>query len=192
MRSVWHFPAPSFLRKTQVRTKRSWLEPAPNMRPGYQLPTSGDAPLLMQQASTPRELVDTPSAIQQTTCIEKNGKPCPEWLQKLIGQYPPIDVSERWNGQLDHFFTIGNGRRALHPDKKSWILFTAAHAGMWASTVVAVRNYRTSKEEGHSEFPAVAFMTGFDLLAFKTLSPAISIGPPVDATIHYSRAAARK
>jgi hypothetical protein len=24
-----------------------------------------------------------------TTCTEKNGKPCPEWLHKLIGEYPP-------------------------------------------------------------------------------------------------------
>jgi hypothetical protein len=26
-------------------------------------------------------------------------------------------VTEHWNRQPDHFFTIGNGRRALHPDK---------------------------------------------------------------------------
>ena len=106
-------------------------------------------------------------------------------------QYPPIDVTERWNGQPDHFFTFGNARRALHPDKKSWLLFAAAHAGMWASTAIAVRNHRTSHEEAHSEYPAVAFMTGIDLLVFKTISPALSVGPPVYAMIHYSRAAAK-
>lgn len=151
---------------------------------------SSQAPI-PQQTPAPANLVDTPSATQQSSCTQNNGKPCPEWLHKLTGQYPPIDVTERWNGQPDHFFTVGNARRALHPDKKSWILFTVAHAGMWASTVIAVRNYRTSKEEAHSEYPAVAFMTGFDLLFFKTVSPAISVGPPVYAMIHYSRAAAR-
>lgn len=30
------------------------------------------------------------SAAKQTTCTENNGKPCPEWLHKLIGQYPPV------------------------------------------------------------------------------------------------------
>src|SRR6516225_5082230 len=87
-------------------------------------------PALAQQTSTPADLADAPSATQQSSCTQKSGKPCPEWLHKLIRQYPPIDVSERWDGQPDHFFTFGNARRALHPDKKSWLLFTAAHAGM--------------------------------------------------------------
>lgn len=152
---------------------------------------SGAAQLGGQQVSEPTNLVDAPSATQQSSCTQKNGKPCPEWVHKLIGQYPPIDISERWNGQPDHFFTFGNARRALHPDKKSWLLFAVAHAGMWASTVVAVNNHRTSKEEAHSEYPAVAFLTGFDLLTFKTISPALSIGPTVYAMIHYSRAAAK-
>jgi hypothetical protein len=100
-------------------------------------------------------------------------------------------VTERWNRQTDHFFTFGNARRALHPDKKSWMLFAAAHAGMWASTVIAVRNHRTSKEEAHSEYPAAAFMTGMDLLVFKTISPSLSVGPAIYAMVYYSRAAAR-
>jgi hypothetical protein len=112
-------------------------------------------------------------------------------VHKLIGRYPPIDLTERWNRQPDHFFTFGNARRALHPDKKSWMLFTAAHAGMWASAVIAVRNHRTSKEEGHSEYPAAAFMTGMDLLVFKTISPSLSVGPAIFAMFHYSKAAAR-
>jgi len=144
----------------------------------------------VQPAATAADMIDTPSAVQ-ASCTEKNGKPCPEWVHKLIGRYPPVDVPERWNGQPDHFFTIGNARRALHPDKTSWMLFAVAHAGMWASTVVAVRNHRTSLEEAHSEYPAAAFMTGMDLLLFKTISPALSVGPAAYATVHYSRAAAR-
>lgn len=148
-------------------------------------------PVQAQQIPAATNLVDTPSATLQSNCIEKNGKPCPEWLHKLIGRYPPIDVSERWNGQPDHFFTFGNARRALHPDKKSWMLFTVAQAGMWASAVIAVRNHRTSKEEAHSEYPAMAFVTGMDFLVFKTISPSLSVGPPVYAMIHYSRSAAK-
>ncbi|HXJ86765.1 MAG TPA: hypothetical protein VMS18_08120 [Candidatus Binatia bacterium] len=141
--------------------------------------------------STSTDLADAPSATQQTTCTQKNGKPCPEWVHKLIGQYPPVEVTERWNGQPDHFFTIGNARRALHPDKKSWMLFTLAHAGLWASTIVAVRNQQTSKEHGHSEYPAAAFMTGMDLLLFQTISPALSVGSAIYGTVHYSKAAAK-
>lgn len=152
---------------------------------------SGEAQLPAQQVPQPTDLADAPSTTQALSCTQKNGKPCPEWVHKLIGQYPPIDISERWNGQPDHFFTFGNARRALHPDKKSWLLFAVAHAGMWASTVVAVKNHRTSGEEAHSEYPAVAFLTGFDLLIFKTISPALSVGPPVYAMFHYSRAAAK-
>jgi hypothetical protein len=76
-------------------------------------------------------------------------------------------LRKRWNRQPDHFFTFGNARRALHPDKKSWMLFAAAHAGMWASTVIAARNHRTSMEGAHSEYPAAAFMTGIDLPGFQ-------------------------
>jgi hypothetical protein len=149
------------------------------------------APVPDSQNPTPTKLVDAPSVTQQSNCTQNTGEPCPEWVHKLIGQYPPIDVTERWKGQPDHFFTFGNARRALHPDKKSWLLFTAAHAGMWASTVIAVRNHRTSKEEAHSEYPAAAFMTGMDLLVFKTISPSLSVGPAIYAMFHYSRAAAR-
>jgi hypothetical protein len=144
-----------------------------------------------QQTPASTNLVDAPSATQHTTCTQKNGKPCPEWLHRMIGQYPPLHGREQWNGQLDRFLTIGNGRRALHPDKKSWMWFAVAHAGMWASTVIAVRDSPTSKEKAGSEYPAIAALTGMDLLLFKTISPALSVGPPVYALIHYSRAASK-
>jgi hypothetical protein len=151
----------------------------------------GQVPVADLQNPKSAELADAPSATQESNYTQHTGKPCPEWVHKLIGRYPPIDMTERWNRQPDHFFTFGNARRALHPDKKSWMLFAAAHAGMWASTVVAVRNHRTSTEEAHSEYPAAAFMTGIDLLVFKTISPSLSVGPAIYATFHYSRAAAK-
>lgn len=144
-----------------------------------------------QPPATPTHLVDAPSATKISTCTQADGKPCPEWLQTLIGQFPRSDVSEHWNGHPDHFFTFGNARRALHPDKKSWMVFTLAHAGMWAAAVTAVRNNRSSGQEAHSGYPAVAFLTGLDFLVFKMASPALSVGPPIYATIQYSKTAAK-
>jgi hypothetical protein len=157
--------------------------------PGQADLTSESVPL--PQTFTSVNPVDAPSTIQPSTCTQNNGKTCPEWLHKLIGQYPPVNVPEQWDGQTDGFFTIGNGRRALHPDKKSWMLFAVAHAGMWASTAIAVRNYPRSKEQANSEYPAAAALTGMDLLLFKTINPALPLGPPVYAMIHYSRAASK-
>ena len=31
---------------------------------------------------------NSPASSHATTCIRNNGKPCPEWLRKMIGQYP--------------------------------------------------------------------------------------------------------
>lgn len=173
--------------KEQTAPRTTSADASSSLQPSRE---SAQHPALAQQASMPADLADAPSATRQSNCTQKNGKPCPEWLHKLIGQYPPIDVTEHWNGRPDHFFTFGNARRALHPDKKSRMLFAAAHAGMRASAAIAVRNHRTSHEEAHSEYPAVAFMTGIDLLV-KTISPALSVGPPVCSMIHYSRAAAK-
>jgi hypothetical protein len=150
----------------------------------------GQVPVADLQNPKSAELADAPSATQESNCTQNTGK-CPEWVHRLIGRYPPIDMTERWNRQPDHFFTFGNARRTLHRDKTSWMLFAAAHAGMWAPTVIAVRNHRTSKEEAHSEYPAAAFMTGIDLLVFKTISPSLSVGSAIYATFHYSRAAAK-
>jgi len=137
------------------------------------------------------QLPDAPSTTKATTCTEKNGDPCPEWVHKIIGQYPPVNESEACDGKPDHFLTIGNGRRWLHPDKKSYGIFMAAHAGMWAATVLAVHRSRTSHEDSGSELPVAAFLTGIDFLVFRTYSPAMSIGPVAYATVHYSLAAAR-
>ena len=49
-----------------------------------------------QQTSTDSKddaIPDAPSTTQATTCTERNGKPCPAWVHKLIGQYPPAPES---------------------------------------------------------------------------------------------------
>lgn len=150
---------------------------------------------LSQQKPTPVNLIDAPSATAQSatvrsTCTRNNGKPCSGLLRKLIGKYPPVNSHEQWSGRPDPFFTIGDGDRALHPDKTSWIIFAALHAGMWASAVAGVRN-SVSNQPANSAYPAAAALTGMDLLIFKTLSPAISVGPPVYAIVRYSTAASK-
>jgi hypothetical protein len=53
-------------------------------------------------------LPNAPSATQATTCTARNGKACPEWVHKLIGQYPPLPDSgpqfER-DASTVHFWT---------------------------------------------------------------------------------------
>ena len=155
--------------------------------------TSSQAELTSQSilSEGPSNLLDSPSAVKALTCTQRDGKPCPEWVHKLVGQYPAHDITEKWNRQPDHFFALGNGRRALHPDKKSWMIFTLAHAGLWASMATSVRNQRASLEDASSAYPAVAALTGLDFVFFKTINPAMSVGPPVYGMVHYIRAAAK-
>ena len=41
-----------------------------------------------------QELPDAPQP-QKPICVKKNGKPCPRWETRLIGQYPPPKYQER-------------------------------------------------------------------------------------------------
>jgi len=136
------------------------------------------------------QMVSAPQP-QQPVC--QNGKPyLTGKVAFLVGSCPYDKPKvEPWDGKKDHFFTFGNGERALHPDKKSWVIFTAVHAGLWASTVMAVKNKNASHEEAHSEYPAVIFMTGMDTFFFKTVSPAIPTGIAIFGITHYSIAAAK-
>jgi hypothetical protein len=149
-----------------------------------------------QQEPTSTNLIDAPSVAAQSTtaqstCTWNNHKPCSALLNKIIGAYPPIRVREEWNGEPDSFFAVGDGRRTLHPDKGSWAWFAVTHAAMWASAVAAARNYPASNQPANSAYPAAAAITGFDFLLFKTISPAMSVAPPVCAIIVYSLAASK-
>jgi hypothetical protein len=72
----------------------------------------------------------------------------------------------------------------LKPNKRSWAIFVAAHAAEWGALAVANRQ----KEPWHSEAPAVAAITGLDLLIFKGMSPAMSWEGGVYGVVHYLRA----
>ena len=72
----------------------------------------------------------------------------------------------------------------IHPNKKSWALFALTHAAAWGALAAANHN----KEPLGEESVALGAVTGFDFLALKLFSPAMSIEAPIYAAIHYGRA----
>ena len=145
-------------------------------------------------ASSHASLPNAPSAIQETTCTERNGRPCPEWVHKLVGQYPPSPESREPQLVRDpstvHFWTYrGFGEPPLRNNKQVFRskLFIGAHIGGAIAMVMACRNKR-SGEEWHSEVPAVAALFGMDYLQFRFIGGPNAIGGPVYEMIKYGRA----
>jgi hypothetical protein len=165
------------------------LESATADVPGTAGSTKDDKPATDQFQQTLTTLFDAPSSTAQANCAQRNAKACVECVHKPIAECSAAHISERSKPERDHFFAMGDGRRVLHPDKKSWLWFAVAHATMWVSGVAAVRNSPTSNQGADSAYPAAAVLTGVDLLVFKTISPAWSVGPPIYATVCWSRAA---
>jgi hypothetical protein len=140
-------------------------------------------------------LPDAPSSA--TTCTENNGKPCPERIRKLIGQYPPLPESRTLQPARDpasvHFWTYrGWQEPPLRSNKQVFHskVFVAAHVGGAIAMIVACRN-KNSKEDWGSEVPAVAAMFGMDYLQFRFIGGPNAIVAPIYEMVHYSRASAR-
>lgn len=144
--------------------------------------------ILLLTCAAYSQLSDAP---QVQTC--QNNRPYTTGkLAKLVGSCPfDKPQAEKWDGRTDRFIHFGNGRRVLHPSKKSWIIIGASHSALWGVTVFAVRRHVTSLEDASSEYPAVGFVTGIDLLLFMTVSPVSSIGYPIYGFQHYLRAGLR-
>ena len=143
------------------------------------------------------DLPDTPSTSQATTCTKDNGKPCAEWVHKLIGQYPPLPESKESSVERDpstvHFWTYrGFGEPPLRKNKQVFRskLFIGAHIGGAIAMVMACRNKR-SGEAWHSEVPAVAALFGMDYLQFRFIGGPNAIGAPVYEMIKYGRASTK-
>jgi len=147
--------------------------------------------------STSTTIPDAPSNTQATTCIENNGKSCPEWVHKLVGQYPPLSVPGKRHLQRDpstvHFWTYrGLDEPPLRTNKQVFRskLFIATHVGGAIAMIVACRNSR-SREEWHSEVPAVAALFGMDYLQFRFIGGPNALAAPIYEMIHYGRASTR-
>ncbi|HKF02839.1 MAG TPA: hypothetical protein VKB49_11020 [Candidatus Sulfotelmatobacter sp.] len=150
-----------------------------------------------EASSNDAVLPSAPSTTQATTCTQKNGKPCPEWVHKLIGQYPPLQEPSDLQFQRDpstvHFWTYrGFGDPPLRNNKQVFRskLFLATHIGGAIAMIVACRN-KNSKEDWPSEVPAVAGMFGLDYLQFRFVGGPNAIGPPIYEMIHYGIASTR-
>lgn len=142
-------------------------------------------------------LPDSPAVSETTTCTGHNGKPCPEWLHKLIGQYPPLSESSVPQMRRDrasvHFWTYrGWQDPPLRTNEEVFRskLFVAAHVGGAVALIVACRN-KSSREDWGSEVPAVAAMFGIDYLQFRFVGGPNAVGPAVYEMIHYGRASTR-
>jgi hypothetical protein len=142
-------------------------------------------------------LPDAPSTTQTTTCTEKNGKPCPVWVHKLIGQYPPVPESRIPRLQRDpssvHFWTYrGWQDPPLRTNREVFRskVFVTAHVGGAIAMIVACRS-KHSREDWGSEVPAVAAIFGMDYVQFRFIGGPNTVAPAVYEMIHYSRASTR-
>ena len=158
--------------------------------PGHCQRVASSSPSLENNA-----LPDAPS--HATTCTENNGKPCPEWVHNLVGQYPPLPDSATTRTQRDsdsvHFWTYrGVFEAPLRTNKQVFHskIFLAAHIGGAIAMAVACGT-KNSGEEWKSEVPAVAAMFGMDYLQFRYVGGPNAVAPAVYEMIHYSRASTR-
>ena len=141
-------------------------------------------------------LPNAPSATQSTTCTEHNGKPCPEWLHKLIGQYPPVPESGTYlerDPSSVHFWTYrGAHDPPLRTTKQVFRskVFVGAHIGGAIAMIVACRNKR-SREDWGSGVSAVGALVGLDYLQFRFIGGPNAVGPAIYEMVHYGLADTR-
>ena len=161
---------------------------------GTTLATCQDIPASSNSESA--TIPNAPSATQTSTCTERNGNPCPEWVHKLVGQYPPLlepSLRSPRDPSTVHFWTYrGWQEPPLRTNKEVFRskLFLATHVGGAIAMIVACRNPR-SREKWHSEVPAVGAMLGIDYLQFRFVGGPNAIGPAIYQMIHYGIAATR-
>ncbi len=142
-------------------------------------------------------LPNAPSTTQATTCTERNHQPCPEWIHKLIGRYPPSPESSETNQRRDpatvRFWTYRSPQDPPLRNNKEVFrskLFVASHVGGAVAMIMACRA-RTSGENWGSDVPAVAAIFGMDYLQFRFIGGPNAIGPAVYEMIHFGRASTR-
>lgn len=143
------------------------------------------------------DIPNAPSISQATKCTENNGKPCPQWVHKLIGQYPPLPESPVRMIARDpasvHFWTYrGLAEPPLRTNKQVFRskVFVAAHVGGAIAMIVACRT-KGSKEDWGSEAPAVGAIFGLDYLQFRYVGGPNAIGPPIYEMVHYGLASTK-
>lgn len=148
-------------------------------------------------ASNDADIPNAPSSTQETTCTENNGKPCPEWVHKWIGQYPPLRESGKTQPPRDpssvHFWTYrGWEEPPLRTNKEVFRskLFLATHLGGAIAMGVASHTRNSGQTWGQG-VPAVAVIFGMDYLQFRYVGGPNAIAPPVYEMVHYGLASTK-
>ncbi|MGE5054964.1 MAG: hypothetical protein ACM3WP_12445 [Acidobacteriota bacterium] len=143
-------------------------------------------------ANVVAQLPDAPPP--STTCISHN-KPCPEWLHKIIGQYPPSAARHGLPSVMPgpvHVYTFRKhwDDPPLRTYRKTFTSpwFLASQGAMFASMVIACRRSRYTGEEFHSEVPWTVGVFGLNLLADRYLDELYAVGSAAVVSQHYIRA----
>jgi len=138
------------------------------------------------------QLPDAPAP--STTCISHE-KACPEWLHKLIGQYPPVPARLGLGPTMPgpvHVYTFRKhwDDPPLRTYRKTFTSpwFLASQGVMIASMVVACRRSRYTGEEFHSEAPFTVGVFGLNLLVDRYLDELYAVGSAALVSQHYIRA----
>ena len=138
------------------------------------------------------QLPDAPAP--STTCVSHD-QPCPEWLHKLIGQYPPAALRQGMPSVMPgpvHVYTFRKHwddpplRTYRKTFTSTW--FLASQGVMIASMVIACRRSRYTGEEFHSEAPYTAGVFGLNLLVDRYLDELYAVGSAALVSQHYIRA----
>ena len=138
------------------------------------------------------QLPDAPAP--STTCVSHD-QPCPEWLHKLIGQYPPAAPRQGMPSVMPgpvHVYTFRKhwDDPPLRTYRKTFTSpwFLASQGVMIASMVIASRRSRYTGEEFHSEAPYTAGVFGLNLLVDRYLDELYAVGSAALVSQHYIRA----
>jgi hypothetical protein len=128
------------------------------------------------------------------TCITHD-KSCPEWVHKLIGQYPPAPARLRLPSVMPgpvHVYTFRKhwDDPPLRSYRKTFTSpwFLVSQGAMFASMVIACRRSQFTGEEFQSEAPWVVGVFGINLLTDRYLDELYSVGSAVIVTQHYAHA----
>ena len=137
-------------------------------------------------------LPDAPSSSNQNiTCTRGDGKPCPKWVLKLVGQYPPFPDKTELGVRTTpaHVWTFRknwNDPPLRQPFKSKFFLISQGI--MLTSMIVACKRSQYTGEEFHSEAPWTIGVVGMDYLFDRYLDELFSISAASVVTQHYIRA----
>ena len=146
--------------------------------------------------SSQPNVTNASSTIQTTTCTENNGKSCPEWLHKLIGQYPPLHDEGEYlesDQRSIHFWTYRGSQEApLRTNREVFHskIFMASHIGGAIAMFVATRTKNSGESLGGGT-AAVATLFVMDYIQFRFVGGPNAVAAPICEMIHYGLASAR-